>query len=404
LLILVVLGFAGVSGYSLYNYSSSSNLNNGGFTNPGNQFSLNGSTLVLFAFVLITALVLGYGYVALARMFTKQFIWISGILNICMTIATAAYQFYRGAYVGGILFALLAVFTIICFISWIKRIPFSVLMFQTAVDVSKNFGHVYLVSFMGGLIAAAFSAWFAATMVAIYVTFQPTTNNAVEGGSRSSGTVIGLMVFVTFAGYWVTEWIKNTIHVTISGVYGAWYFSPQSPAKGATRGAAKRALTYSFGSIALGSLIVAILDFLRFACSIARGQGGTGNPIADCAFCILQCLLGLIQWAIEFVNRYAFSYMVSPVFMLPSGPYTNNSSRRCTEKPTSPPRKTPGNSSKTAASTPSSTNVSSDLSFPWAACSSPSAAHWSPTSTSMCRTRRTTRVELSRVSSWHMHS
>jgi hypothetical protein len=56
-------------------------------------------------------------------------------------------------------------------------------------------------------------------------------------------------------------------------------------------------------------LIVAILDFLRLACSVARGSGGTGNPVADCAFCILQCILGLVQWAIEFVNRYAFSYM-----------------------------------------------------------------------------------------------
>ncbi|KJX95679.1 protein pns1 [Zymoseptoria brevis] len=314
LLIVVFLGYVAISGYCLHSYASNSSLNNGGFSNTDNTFGLNGNTLVLFAFVLVAALVLGYAYVVMARMFTKQFIWISGILNICMTIATAAYQFYRHAYVGGVLFALLAVFTIICFISWIKRIPFSVLMFQTAVDVSKKFGHVYLVSFMGGLIAALFAAWFAATLVAVYIRFQPSNNNPAcaaggSGGDCSKATVIGLVVYITFAGYWITEWLKNTIHVTISGVYGAWYFNPNNPAKGATRGAAKRALTYSFGSIAFGSLIVAILDFLRFACSIARGNGGTGNPVADCAFCILQCILGLIQWAIEFVNRYAFSYI-----------------------------------------------------------------------------------------------
>lgn len=315
LFILVSLGFVAISGYCLYSYSNTSGTNNGGFTGTDNDFGLNGNTLVLFAFVLVASLVLGYGYVSMARAFTKQFIWISGIINIIMTLATAIYYLYRGAYGGGIVFLLFTVFSIICFISWIKRIPFSVLMFQTVVDVSRNYGHVYLVSFLGGLVAAAFGAWFAATMVAVYVRFQPGNNpscstSAGASGDCSKATVIGLMVYITFAGYWITEWLKNTIHTTISGVYGAWYFGPNNPSTGATRGAARRALTYSFGSISLGSLLVAILDMLRLACSVARNQnGGTGNFMADCAFCVLQCILGLVQWALEFVNRYAFSYI-----------------------------------------------------------------------------------------------
>jgi hypothetical protein len=30
-------------------------------------------------------------------------------------------------------------------VSWIPRIPFSVLMLQTVIDVSKNYGHVFIV-------------------------------------------------------------------------------------------------------------------------------------------------------------------------------------------------------------------------------------------------------------------
>jgi hypothetical protein len=60
----------------------------------------------------------------------------------------------------------------------------------------------------------------------------------------------------------------------------------------------------------MGSLVIAILDFLRLLCSVARQQeGGSGNFVADCALCILGCILSLIQWAAEFINRYAFSYM-----------------------------------------------------------------------------------------------
>lgn len=305
-------GFVAISAYTLRAYASHSSFTNGGFSGSTNDFSLNGDTLVLFAFVLVTALVLGYGYVSLARIFTKQFIWVSGILNIVMSFATAIYYFYRRSWVGGALWLLIAVFSVFCFISWIKRIPFSVLLFQTAVDVSRKHGHVYLVSFLGGIAAALFAAWFAATLVAIYVRFQPSDNNPAcsTGGTCSRATVIGLVVYVTFAGYWITEFLKNVIHTTISGVYGSWYFAPNNPSKGATRGAARRALTYSFGSIALGSLLVAILDFLRFACSAARNQaGGSGNMVADIFLCFLQCILGLVQWALEFINRYAFSYI-----------------------------------------------------------------------------------------------
>lgn len=108
------------------------------------------------------------------------------------------------------------------------------------------------------------------------------------------------------------RWLKNTIHVTISGVYGSWYFNPDGEKfpKGATRGALKRALTYSFGSISLGSLLVAIIQFLRQLCSAAqRSSAGDGNIVGSILFCVLGCLIGILEWAVEFLNRYAFSYI-----------------------------------------------------------------------------------------------
>jgi hypothetical protein len=246
------------------------------------------------------------------RKFTKQFIWITGILNIISCFVTAIYMLSRKYWSGGIIFLVFGIFTIICFISWIPRIPFSVLMLQTAIDVSKKYGHVYLVSFLSGLLAAAFGAWFSVTMVAVYVKYEPGNNPACStaAGGCSSAKVIGLLVFITFAAYWITEWIKCATHVVISGVYGAWYFAPNNPAKGATRGAARRALTYSFGSISFGSLIVAIIQFLRQLCSVARNQAAAdGNIVGQIGFCILGCLIGILNWAVEFINRYAFSYM-----------------------------------------------------------------------------------------------
>ena len=108
-----------------------------------------------------------------------------------------------------------------------------------------------------------------------------------------------------------SRWLKNTIHVTISGVYGSWYFMGNNNfPKGATRGALRRSLTYSFGSISFGSLIVAIIQFLRHMCSAAKNSAAEdGNMVGAAIFCCLQCLIGLLDWAVQFLNRYAFSYI-----------------------------------------------------------------------------------------------
>lgn len=318
LLIAVFLGFIAVSGLSLYRYSRYHNFNGGGIYGSSNDFGLNTNALVLLVFVLVVAFVLSWAYFLAARAFTKQFVWITGILNCVMAVGTAVYYLYRHLWGAGIVFALFAVFAIFCFISWIPRIPFAVVMLQQAQDIARmKRVHVFTVSLIGGIVAIAFGAWFSCTLVGIYAAYEPSNAGAnanpacTQLGGCSSGRVIGLIVFITFAGYWITEFIKNTIHTVIAGVYGSWYFCAGKPGgipKGATMGAFKRATTYSFGSISLGSLIVAIINMLRQACSIAQNTSAQdGNIIGTIFFCCLQCLIGILQWAVQFINRYCFA-------------------------------------------------------------------------------------------------
>jgi hypothetical protein len=312
LFLAVVVGFVIVSAISIQGYSATKNFNGGGIYDGAQAVGLNTNTIVLFIFVLCVAVVFSYAYVWAARTFPKQFIWITGILNIVFGLVTAIYMLYRKYYSGGIVFLIFVAFLIFAFISWIPRIPFSALMLKTSVDVAKRYGHVYMISLLGGLVAAALAAWYSVTFVAVYVKYQPGQNPACQQGvgGCSSGKVTGLLVFVTFAMYWISEWLKNTIHTSISGVYGSWYFHPHNPPRGATRGALKRSLTYSFGSISLGSLIVAIINFLRQLCSMAqRSEAADGNIVGTIMFCILGCLIGILEWAVEFLNRYAFSYI-----------------------------------------------------------------------------------------------
>lgn len=298
-----------VSGFAIRGYATNRGVNGGGIYDGTNQFSLSTNTLVLFVFCLAVALVLSWGYVWVARKWPKQFIWITVILNLVMALVTGVWMVVRGS-MGGIMYLVFGVIMIFIYWSWRKRVPFSALMLATSIDVAKNFGHVYLVSLLGGIVAIALAAWYAVTVVAIFARWSPGGNPACDTtGDCSDAKVTGLIVYVTFTMYWLSEWLKNTIHTTISGVYGSWYYSSRDYPKKVTRGALKRSLTYSFGSISLGSLFVAIINFIRQLCSVLYQSQTDGGFVGMAIHCCVQCILGLLKWAVEFVNRYAFSYI-----------------------------------------------------------------------------------------------
>ncbi len=137
----VFLGFAAVSGISINGYLKTPG-HGGGVYGQTASFGLTTETMFLFGYVIALAFVFSLVYVWLARLFTKQFIWITGILNIAFGLATAIYMLYHHQWVAGFIFLAFVVFLMFCFWTWIPRIPFSALMLQTSIDVAKNYGHV----------------------------------------------------------------------------------------------------------------------------------------------------------------------------------------------------------------------------------------------------------------------
>src|SRR5437763_13972381 len=96
----------------------------GGIYDGNNDFGLSTNTIILFAFVLGTALVISYGYLMLARIFTTQLIWVTGILQVTFGIGTAIVYFVRQYYSAAIVFIIFSVFYII----WCSAHPNSTLL------------------------------------------------------------------------------------------------------------------------------------------------------------------------------------------------------------------------------------------------------------------------------------
>ena len=108
--------------------------------------------------------------------------------------------------------------------------------------------------------------------------------------NEPSGFVTFLLI-VSF--YWAFQVNQNISHTTTCGVTASWYFSTQlnyNP----TPPAFKRTMTTSFGSVAFGSLLVAIIQALK---AMVRAAANNKNQWVTCiAMCLLNCLERMIRW------------------------------------------------------------------------------------------------------------
>lgn len=143
-------------------------------------------------------------------------------------------------------------------------------------------------------------------MAASYSKWNSSGSGADLSGGQGNGALIVITIFLVFNLYYTSQVITNVLLATEAGVFASWYFSQSAsklPTKTA-RGAFKRAMTTSFGSICFGSLIVALLDMLRAALRLLQNEAAAdGNMLFYAATCVANCCLSCITWLVEFFNR-----------------------------------------------------------------------------------------------------
>eukprot|EP00591_Stephanopyxis_turris_P002579 CAMPEP_0195518252 /NCGR_PEP_ID=MMETSP0794_2-20130614/12641_1 /TAXON_ID=515487 /ORGANISM="Stephanopyxis turris, Strain CCMP 815" /LENGTH=483 /DNA_ID=CAMNT_0040647191 /DNA_START=110 /DNA_END=1561 /DNA_ORIENTATION=+ len=207
--------------------------------------------------------------------------------------------------IGNIVLAILGVilFLLGCCYAWMtwSRIPFATANLVTGLTaVKKNCG-VSIVAYLFAILSVAwFYLW---SFVAIGIVVMETCD---EFTRVCDGQLNGAYLFLLFLSFFFTlQVIQNSVHVTVAGVVGTWWFSPEDSGccSTAVLGSTFRTLTSSFGSICFGSLLVAILQALRQLVNNARTQD-------DGIFlCIAECLLSCLESMLEYFNKWAFVYV-----------------------------------------------------------------------------------------------
>lgn len=318
LFILSFLAFTIISGISINGYMKTDQYKQHKFLGPSSSFTINANTVFLFIFIVGSAFTLSFIYFLLARMFTKQFIWMTGILYIMLGIFISLYYIIRGLYVIAILFVVFVLVYAYCFYTWRNRIPLATMYLKFTMDVSKAYPSVYFVSFCGTIFSIGFLAWFFLTFITSYMLFS---RHGIDGQENllcredplaCQSKYLGLiMFFLFFNAYWITEVIKNVIHTTICGVYGAYYYgfnTLEGISKHATVSSFRRSMTYSFGSICFGSLIASFVQILRdFFRSLVHDRYSANDIFGTIISYFASCIVMLLDWLVQYFNHYCYA-------------------------------------------------------------------------------------------------
>lgn len=179
------------------------------------------------------------------------------------------------------------------------KIEFTAMLLQVTTQVMHSYVGVFAVT-MGGVAVGAVYTVGSLIFVAVIKDGMERKDHP-----NSEAADFGMIVALMFSFYWTSQVISNTLHTTVCGVVGRWYFK----ALGGTSEALTRSLTKSFGSICLGSFIMAIIQTIDFILECLKDAAKDGDNIVVMVIAlVLQCFVQCIKAAFEFLKTYAYVY------------------------------------------------------------------------------------------------
>ena len=248
--------------------------------------------------LVLSTLALGF-MMRFAEGLIKVALWFNIILSGVMAISALM--------AGVIPMALLCLFgfAMTCYYAYCvwSRIPFAASNLVTAVTaIRANLGVAVFAYISLALTFLWTLMWATASTSTMFVVSECDAQGQCQN-TGSSGFLTFLFL-VSF--FWTSQVLKNVVHVTVAGTVGTWWFAPLEASSCCSKAVTDswfRSITYNFGSICLGSLIVAIIQAIREILKQMREQDDS------IMVCIAECILGCIESLVEYFNTWAFTYV-----------------------------------------------------------------------------------------------
>ncbi|CAB9508723.1 Protein PNS1 [Seminavis robusta] len=278
------------------------NIDNG-YLYDNNAITLNlPSTIAVVAVTCVSGIFLATTALGFMVLFAETLIRVgfiaTALLSLVMGMASVA---------TGQIAAAIASFVMFVLVTWYAcnawaRIPFAATNLVTATTIVRDNLGVAVYAYLSLALAFGWAVWWtSATIAALFVLGD------CEGDGTCNNDLDPFLIFLFLASYhWTFHVIANVVTVTVAGVSGTWWMVPSEGNQFCSKAVTDsyyRANTLAFGSICLGSLVVAIVSAAKEI--IRQMRDGRDSVLV----CIAEFLLGCIKNILEYFNEWAFCFV-----------------------------------------------------------------------------------------------
>jgi len=232
-----------------------------------------------------------------------------GSLTIVGSMTVYSY-FYMNNHWMSILFGVIFVCATVYTICVQRRIPFAAANLRTALmAIRTNMGMVVM-AYLWEIVAFGFIwLWMSSSMVVLLNIAPNGDDDDVDSNTTSTSilkyTLYSSLYVVSF--YWTQQCINSIQHTIVSSMIGTWWYTPtdaNSCWDDGLNAALCHSMTYSFGSICMGSLLVSILQFAKFMIRRLKQYRNL-----RWLMCCIQCCVNKLLSVMEYFNSWAFTYI-----------------------------------------------------------------------------------------------
>jgi len=236
----------------------------------------------------LTASLLAAFWLVLLRSGARQIIWLGATGGIALSLANGITLLVQGRAAGitpGLLSLLIGLGCLAFILLNRQRVEFSAQLLHTVAHLTREYP------------ATVYAAIGAAAVQLLWLLLWAAAASFTS--ERSNQAVV--LVLLVLSLLWTSQLIKAVLHATVAGTVASWYFLSPNVPRNPTGRALRRALTTSFGSLCLGSLVAATLASLRSIAS-SGSQRSSGKLHA-----LAMCCLGFLDVLTRFFNEFAYT-------------------------------------------------------------------------------------------------
>lgn len=279
--------------------------NSGNATLPNSVF-FQFKTIFLFLFTSLISFGSSMFIFLNAGKSSERFVNFGIKLLIGLFLMAAAASLLVGQILQVILFGVISGVLILIVKKYQPLITLASHILSIVIDVLKKYPSTAIAALIGFFTSLIFTLILTISIGCAYIAYGfHSDGQRIDENSKVTGGLIFTILFLNFAGLYIIDVMKNSMHVTIGGIYGTWYYL-NSTFTGMPNneglGSFKRAMTYSFGSVCFGSLFVVFFQIWAIFAMIGDKQVGIVGKFFD-------VVLKIVGLCVGYFNLYAYSYV-----------------------------------------------------------------------------------------------